>query len=236
MIKDFRALLNTKQEATHHVAIYSGMREFIKHESCNKTYISNEQLHTMELCIYHGIKIRVEGFDGEPISQICRCTESQSWRGGDRLDDCVWVKQHPWRLLWGFSIPITNTILIRLSTTAYLFLFLSSSYPKTEPLVSLVQERPRLNLLQLPSPIYRKTRSPRRATTPQPTPRMVMRRYSSTSTPGNQYSRVPRNEKPLGKCGFNVLLPTDKEDFRITRLPVAERIRILSSVDQTYIA
>jgi hypothetical protein len=61
MIEDFRALLDYTQDATYCVAIYSGTREFIKHESCNKTYISHEQLHTMELCIYHGIKVEVEG-------------------------------------------------------------------------------------------------------------------------------------------------------------------------------
>jgi hypothetical protein len=83
MITDFRALLGNTQDTTHHVAIYSGTREFIKHKSHNKTYISDEQLHTMELCIQHGITIQVEGLDGERISQMCRCTGSQSWRGGD---------------------------------------------------------------------------------------------------------------------------------------------------------
>jgi len=83
MIKDFRALLDNTQDATHHMAIYSGTQEFIKHKSRNKTYISNEQLHAMELCIYHGIKVQVEGLDGGRISQIFRCTGSQSWCGGN---------------------------------------------------------------------------------------------------------------------------------------------------------
>jgi len=34
-------------------------------------YISDDQLHAMELCIYYGIKIQVEGLDGEKISQMC---------------------------------------------------------------------------------------------------------------------------------------------------------------------
>jgi len=52
----------------------------------------------MELCINHGIsKVQVEGLEGERISQICRCTGSQSWRGGDRRNDWVWGKQHPGR-------------------------------------------------------------------------------------------------------------------------------------------
>jgi hypothetical protein len=78
MIKDFGALFNNTQDATHHTAIYSGTQEFIKHKSLNKTYISDEQLHAMELCIYHGIKVQVEGFEGERISQMGRCTGSQS--------------------------------------------------------------------------------------------------------------------------------------------------------------
>jgi len=97
MIKDFRALLNNKQDTTHRVAIYSGTGEFIKHMSRNKTYISDEQLHAMELCIYHGIKVQVEGLGGERISQMCQCTGSQSWRRGDRRNDWVWVNQRPGR-------------------------------------------------------------------------------------------------------------------------------------------
>jgi len=96
-IRDFRALLDNTQDATHHVAIYSSTREFINHKSRNKTYISDEQLHPMELCIYHGIKVQVEGLDGERISQMCWGTGSQSWRGGDGRKDWVWVKQRPGR-------------------------------------------------------------------------------------------------------------------------------------------
>jgi hypothetical protein len=83
MIQDFRALLDNMPDATHCTAIYSGMQEFIKHNSRNKTYISDEQLHAMELCIYHGIKVQVEGLDDERISQMCQCTGSQSWHRGD---------------------------------------------------------------------------------------------------------------------------------------------------------
>jgi hypothetical protein len=97
MIKDFRVLLDNTHDATHRVAIYSGTRGFIKHKSRNKTYISDEQLHAMELSIYLGIKVQVEGLDGERISQMCRCTGSQSWHGGDRGNDWEWVKQRPGR-------------------------------------------------------------------------------------------------------------------------------------------
>jgi len=67
-IKDFGALLDTTQDATHRVAIYSGTLEFIQHKSHNNTYISDEQLHAKELFIYHGIKVQVEALEGEHIS------------------------------------------------------------------------------------------------------------------------------------------------------------------------
>jgi len=55
-------------------------------------YISDDELHTMELCIFHGIKVQVGGLDGERISQMCQCTECQSRRRGDRRNDWVWPK------------------------------------------------------------------------------------------------------------------------------------------------
>jgi len=97
MIKDFRALLDNTQDAMHSSAIFSGTREFIKPKSHNKTYISDEQLHAIELSICHCISVQVEGLEGERISEKCRCTGSQTWRGEDRWNDQVWVKQFPGR-------------------------------------------------------------------------------------------------------------------------------------------
>jgi hypothetical protein len=97
MIKDFRALVDNTQDTTHHAAIYSGTPAFMKNKRCNKTYKSDEQLPAMELCIYHGIKVEVEGLEGEYISQICQCTGSQRWHGGDRRNNQVWVIQFPGR-------------------------------------------------------------------------------------------------------------------------------------------
>jgi len=57
MIEDFRALLTDLQDAMLRVTIYNGTREFIKHKSRNNTYISDVQLHPMELCIYNGINV-----------------------------------------------------------------------------------------------------------------------------------------------------------------------------------
>ena len=45
-----------------------------------------------------GIKVQVEGLEGESISQMCRCTGNQSCHGGDWWNDWVWVKHLPGRL------------------------------------------------------------------------------------------------------------------------------------------
>jgi hypothetical protein len=120
MIKDCRAWLDNTQDTTHRVTIYNGTREFPKHKSRNKTYISDEQLHAIELSIYHGIKVQVEGLDGERISQIYRCSGSQRWRRRDRRNEWVWVKQRrgrsygalngrlPWQLQRLFKIKLLN--------------------------------------------------------------------------------------------------------------------------------
>jgi len=78
MIKDLRALLDNTQDATHRPAIYSNTWYCIKYKRRNKMYISDKQMNAMELCIYHDIKVQVEGLEGETMSQMCRCTESQS--------------------------------------------------------------------------------------------------------------------------------------------------------------
>jgi len=120
MINDFRALLENTQDATQCVTIDNGTREFLKHKRRKKTSICDEQLHAMELCIYHGIKVKVEGSDGERISQICRYTASHRWGGGDRPNNCVWVNQCPgrcwdalnvrlpWQLQGLFKIKLLN--------------------------------------------------------------------------------------------------------------------------------
>jgi len=120
LIKHIRALLDNTQDTTHCVTIYRATREFIKHTSYNEMYISDEQLHAMELCIYLGIKVQVEGLEGDHISQICRCTGSQSWRRGEWRNDWDWVKHRPgicygaldgslpWQLQRLFKINLLN--------------------------------------------------------------------------------------------------------------------------------
>jgi len=118
--KDFRALLGIMPDAIHCVTIYSSTLECIKHKSRYKMYISDEQLHAMELCSYHGIMVQVEGLLVERISQMSQCTGSQSLGRGDRRNDWVWVKQHlgrcygalngclPWLLQPLFKIKLLN--------------------------------------------------------------------------------------------------------------------------------
>jgi len=76
MIKDFRALLDNTQDATHPMANTAACGR-LSSLRCNKTYISDEQLHAMVLCIYHGIKVQVEGLGDECISQ---CVDAQEAR------------------------------------------------------------------------------------------------------------------------------------------------------------
>jgi len=87
MIKAFRAFLDNTQDATHCATLYNGTQVFLNPTSLSNRYISDEQLHAMELCMYHGIKVQVEGLECERISQICRYTRSESWRGGDQRND-----------------------------------------------------------------------------------------------------------------------------------------------------
>jgi hypothetical protein len=96
-IKDLRALRDNERDPTHHAAIYCGMPEFILCKSGNRMYISDKQLYAMDLCIYHGLKLQLGGLEGEPISQMCQYTGSQSWGKGDWLNDRVWITQYPGR-------------------------------------------------------------------------------------------------------------------------------------------
>ena len=70
MIKDFREFHDTAQDTLHHMTLCNGMREYIKHTSCNMTYILNEQLCTMDHCICPRPKVQVEGLEGESMSHI----------------------------------------------------------------------------------------------------------------------------------------------------------------------
>jgi hypothetical protein len=82
MNTQIKAFLDNTQEATHLVAKSRCMWELITHKHRNTTYISDEQLHAMELSIYHDTKVQVESLDGEPISHMCRCSGSLTWHAG----------------------------------------------------------------------------------------------------------------------------------------------------------
>jgi len=120
MIKEFRTLLDNVQDATHGVAIFSGTQECIRNKCRNKMYRLDEQLHPMEFCIYHAIMVHMECLEGEHISQMCQCTESQCWHRGVRPNNPVWIKQSrgrcygarngrlPWQLQWLTRIKLLN--------------------------------------------------------------------------------------------------------------------------------
>jgi len=97
MIKDFKSLLENTPDVTHSMAMYSSTCVFIKRKHHNKSSISDEQLQAMELSIYHGLKVQVEGFDGERMSRMGPCTRSPSWREEDPRNDWVWLMQQPGR-------------------------------------------------------------------------------------------------------------------------------------------
>jgi hypothetical protein len=92
MIKHFRALLKETLDATRHATLDSNTRQVLYYLSRNKVYISDVQRHTMVLCIYQGIQVQDEGVDGERISQMYLCRESQSCHRGDRQNARVWVE------------------------------------------------------------------------------------------------------------------------------------------------
>jgi hypothetical protein len=120
MIKDFWSQLDNTQGATHHVATYFGIQEFIQDKSCDMMYISDEELSAIKFCIYNGVRIQVQGLERERISPMCRCTGSQNCCGGGWRNHWMWVKQcvgwcygvlngHlPWQLQLLFKITLLN--------------------------------------------------------------------------------------------------------------------------------
>jgi len=89
MFKDFTALLDNMQDAIHRVPIYTDTWVFIRYQSHNNIYISDEQLHAIKHSICHVTQVHIEGFEAEHRSEICSPTTSQSWRGGNKGKDWV---------------------------------------------------------------------------------------------------------------------------------------------------
>jgi len=55
------------KNATHRIALDPGRPEFLKHLSLTKTYLWDEQLQALELCIQHGMKVQIDSLEGELI-------------------------------------------------------------------------------------------------------------------------------------------------------------------------
>jgi hypothetical protein len=83
MIKDFGSLLDNTSDTMHWVAKSCGTQASIKPKSRDKAYISDEQLHPIELYIYDGNNLQVKGLQCERIFEMCRCTGCMSCHGGN---------------------------------------------------------------------------------------------------------------------------------------------------------
>jgi len=82
-IKVVRIWLDNRQDAMHHIGIYNGTWESNKQQSHITTYMSNEQLQAMELCIIHGIMVHTNSLEHDRVTQMFRYTGSYSWLGKD---------------------------------------------------------------------------------------------------------------------------------------------------------
>ena len=61
--------------------------------SLSSIRVVTRRIHRMNNCMQSSsvfttvLRFQIEGLERERISEICRCTGSQSWRGGDRRND-----------------------------------------------------------------------------------------------------------------------------------------------------
>jgi hypothetical protein len=80
--------------------------------------ILDNQLHAIELCIFHGIYDDVEGFEHEGISQMCRCIGRQSWCTVDGQKDFVGGIATPWEVLWHAEWAFSMATAMNIQTQA----------------------------------------------------------------------------------------------------------------------
>ena len=131
-------------------------------------------------------------------------------------------------MLQGFLIPIINTTYIELSTTAYLTISFSPRLILRPNLLHLHSKSNQSKTVPSLSPQTMQITPLHRTTTLPTTPSMVMQKCSNISAPGNRYSRVRKNVKPLGRCELNSALPNWSEGCRNVRQLVAVRTQIVS--------
>jgi len=115
MITDIRQWLNHIRDAMHCMTINIGTQEFIKHRSPDNTFIRDEQLHAMELGMYDGNNVQVQGFKPKPnISNgSMERKPGLEWRGS-----MAWLglgNAMPAEVLWHaeWASPVTTVTTIQ---------------------------------------------------------------------------------------------------------------------------
>ena len=94
-LKHFGALVDSI-DVVQRSALLNGTRDFLQRRLPKRDEIlSDEELRKAEICIYHAIKVEVDDLDGDKKTQMCRCTGEKPWRGAQKRNDWVWVRQRP---------------------------------------------------------------------------------------------------------------------------------------------
>jgi len=136
----------------------------------------------------------------------------------------------------GVWIPIIDTRFIESKYCCLLRKhFVSSSYPKTQPLGHDRPTAARSNPSQRLVPTFNpKIRFRPCETTLRKTLQKVVTRKTSSDVPGNRYHWNAQNVLPLRRCGFNVDCPTVTWDRLRVWQSSESRIEIVSTCDLTY--
>jgi len=133
---------------------------------------------------------------------------------------------------------IVNTIFIA-STYSCLSknLFLSLSYPKTQPLARVAAARAsKSNLCQRPSHIYMNTIVIPQTTTLRKIPPRVTGWCWDSLAPASRYSQVDKNKTPQRKCGLHGACSIQKANCRHYQQSSATRNRLGYTDQHTYSA
>ena len=93
-MKHFGALVDST-DVVQRSALLNGTRDFLLRRLSKRDEILDEELRKAEICIYHAVKVVIDDMDGERKTQMCRCTGEKPWRGAQKRNDWVWVRQRP---------------------------------------------------------------------------------------------------------------------------------------------
>jgi len=138
-------------------------------------------------------------------------------------------------VLRGCLIPIINTTLIRFKYSRLSKLFLSYSYPKTQPLGLNLPRATKLTGSQWSHLSCCPKITPfHSVTTLRKILQTVITRYVNTNEPGHQCLEILPKEVPQVRCGLTDVFPTAKCDRLRVQHSSRVHIEIVSMCDQTY--